>query len=156
MDKKEIVTNEELHKEIDLIQSCITRMANNSFMLKGWLLTLIIAFIALLPENISRFYICLIVLLIDLAFWYLDAFFIKQEKLYKWKYEWVITKRLEGNSEFLYNLNPYEKDMWLLDGSKKEKHEPYVIRAMITKSLIPIYGGIFLLDILLIIFKYHL
>jgi hypothetical protein len=156
MDKKEIVTNEELHKEIDLIQSCITRMANNSFMLKGWLLTLIIAFIALLPENINRFYICLIVLLTDLAFWYLDAFFIKQEKLFKWKYDWVITKRLEGKSDFLYNLNPYEKDMWLLDKNKKTKHEPYVIMEMINKSLIPLYGGIFLLDILLIAFKYHL
>lgn len=26
---------EEIHKEIDLIQSCISRMAQNSFMVKG-------------------------------------------------------------------------------------------------------------------------
>ena len=33
-DKK--ISIEEIHKEIDLIQSCITRMAQNSFMIKGW------------------------------------------------------------------------------------------------------------------------
>ena len=32
---------EEIHKEIDLIQSCISKMANNSFLIKGWLITLI-------------------------------------------------------------------------------------------------------------------
>ena len=32
---------EELHKEIDLIQGCINRMANNSFLLKGWLVSII-------------------------------------------------------------------------------------------------------------------
>lgn len=30
------VSIEEIHKEIDLIQSCITRMAQNSFMIKGY------------------------------------------------------------------------------------------------------------------------
>jgi len=27
---------EELHKEIDLVQGCINRMAQNSFHIKGW------------------------------------------------------------------------------------------------------------------------
>lgn len=30
----EEISIEEIHKEIDLIQSCITRMAQNSFMVK--------------------------------------------------------------------------------------------------------------------------
>jgi len=145
-----VLTNEALYKEIDLIQSCITRMVNNSFMLKGWLITLIIALIALLPNNINRHYLCGTILLMDLAFWYLDAFFTKLERLYRWKYEWVIVKRLEGNHEFLYNLNPYEKNMW---GDKKE---PCIVEVMLKSTpLLIIYGGIFLLDILLIIFKFH-
>jgi len=32
---------ENLLKEIDLIQSCIKRMAQNSFIVKGWMLSLI-------------------------------------------------------------------------------------------------------------------
>ena len=38
---------EEVHTEIDLIQTCITRMANNSFLIKGWMISLIAVIIAL-------------------------------------------------------------------------------------------------------------
>jgi hypothetical protein len=144
----------EMLKEIDLIQSCITRMANNSFLLKGWMLSLIIAFIALIPKDINRFYICIIVMAIDLAFWYLDAYYLKQERLFRWKYEWVIINRPLGIINNLYNLNPCCTDMWLPKDNKPRK-EPYVIKVMLTKSLIPLYGGIFISLLLLIIFKYH-
>jgi len=36
-----------MDKEIDLIQGVITRMANNSFLLKGWLISLIAIVLAL-------------------------------------------------------------------------------------------------------------
>ena len=40
-------TNKEnLHKEIDLIQECIKRMANNSFLLKGWTISLVAVVLA--------------------------------------------------------------------------------------------------------------
>ena len=39
MDKEEKIQIVELHKEIDLIQSCINRMAGNSFLLKGWVVS---------------------------------------------------------------------------------------------------------------------
>ena len=45
-DKKEI-----MYKEIDLIQNCITRMAQNSLMVKGWLISLVAVVFALLPEK---------------------------------------------------------------------------------------------------------
>lgn len=39
--------NDVLHKEIDLIQACITRMASNSFLLKGWAVSIIAVILAL-------------------------------------------------------------------------------------------------------------
>ena len=42
-----------LEKEIDLIQSCINRMAQNSFVVKGWLITLVTVILALLPEKVD-------------------------------------------------------------------------------------------------------
>ena len=47
----------EIHKEIDLIQSCITRMAQNSFMVKGWFVSLYAVVLALLPEKINLFFV---------------------------------------------------------------------------------------------------
>lgn len=44
---------EELHKEIDLVQGCINRMAQNSFHIKGWTVTIFAVVLALLPEKIA-------------------------------------------------------------------------------------------------------
>ena len=43
----------ERHKEIDLIQSCINRMAQNSFQVKGWTVALFAVILALLPEKVE-------------------------------------------------------------------------------------------------------
>lgn len=46
---KKNISTKELHKEIDLIQSCINRMSKNSFSCKSWNLTLIAGVFALTP-----------------------------------------------------------------------------------------------------------
>ena len=101
MDKEE-----KLHKELDLIQSCITRMANNSFMIKGWTLTLFVALITFfnlkdLPDVILIFALISVVFL----FSYLDAFYLWQERKYVQLYSDVIEKREKGNFTKLYSLS---------------------------------------------------
>lgn len=80
MGKKKKIQIEEIHKEIDLIQSCITRMAQNSFMIKGWFVSLYAVVLALLPEKINLFLLCTVLIMVNLMFWYLDAFFLRMEK----------------------------------------------------------------------------
>lgn len=129
----------ELHKEIDLIQSCINRMANNSFMCKRWLLSLIVAILALLPENINRKSICIIILLANLCFWWLDTYYLQQEKMFRWKYEWIIKNRPNGNMDYLYDLNPNNNQMWV----DHEKRDAYMFKIMLwNKCTTPMYGGI--------------
>ena len=83
-----------LEKEIDLIQSCINRMAQNSFIVKGWTITLVTLSLLVSSETIIDIkFIGLILLVMTFCFWYLDGFFMKTEKLYRWKYEWVIKNR---------------------------------------------------------------
>ncbi len=125
-----------LHKEIDLIQACINRMAQNSLSCKSWCLTLIAGAFALVPENINKWYICVVMLCVDLCFWVLDSFYLLQERLYRDKYEWVIKKRLEGNRDFLYDLDPNNENMYLEDKKRN------LMKVMISKSILPIYGGI--------------
>lgn len=128
-----------LEKEIDLIQSCIKRMAQNSFVVKGWLITLVTVILALLPENVNTRGICIIVLLATICFWYLDAFFLRLERLYRWKYEWVIAKRLK-TMDYCYDLDPMNENMWLPQKDGKSKKAPCVVRVMLTKSLTLLYG----------------
>lgn len=82
---------------------------------------------------------------IDLCFWWLDSFFLLQEQKYRDKYEWVIQKRLEGNEDFLYDLNPYNKNMNLQDKGRNQ------IKTAFSKTLLPMYGGIAILIIVFII-----
>ena len=127
-----------LNKEIDLIQGCINRMAHNSFIIKGWLISLIAVILTLLPEKFDIKALCFVGLLITICFWYLDGFFLKTEKLYRWKYEWVIIKRAETD-KWSYDLNPYNRNMWLLNKDGSEKKIPKVIKVMFSKTLLAIY-----------------
>lgn len=127
-----------IHKEIDLIQSCISRMAQNSFLLKGWLVSIAAVVIALLPQTFYIEKLCSIIIMLILCFWYLDGFILKLEKLYRRKYEWVIIERLKGNPDYLYNLDPYNEMMWI----KPIKKDITILNSMFSKTLIPFYGFI--------------
>ena len=71
----------ERHKEIDLIQSCINRMAQNSFQVKGWTVALFAVILALLPEKVestNKFFLGVVMLAVSVMFWYLDSFFLER------------------------------------------------------------------------------
>jgi hypothetical protein len=131
------ITTEELHKEIDLVQECITRMAQNSFAIKGWAVGIVTALIALSAERIELWALCLISIGILVVFWALDAFFLKMEKCYRFKYEWIIEVRLIGNHDKLYDLNPYNTAT-----RKADRKTPSVISVMFSKpcTLLLFYG----------------
>lgn len=69
---------EDIHKEIDLIQACITRMADNSFRLKELYVSLIsIAITVMLSQACDWLIVGLFLLGVTTVFWGLDAFFLK-------------------------------------------------------------------------------
>ena len=102
------ITNEELFKEIDLIQSCIERMARNSFMIKGWALTILAGFVAFLNDSVltSPWLVICGIIIPYLGFWYIDAYFLHTEKCYRKLYNWTIANRKIGNREYQYCLDP--------------------------------------------------
>lgn len=140
-----------LEKEIDLIQSCINRMAQNSFIVRGWAITLITFALALISKSIDIKLLCGILFVVAVCFWYLDAFFLKMERMYRWKYEWVIANR-QRNETSLFDLNPYNKDMWGQDKQGNERKEPRMILVMFSKTLIPIYVTLIVLEAVLFIY----
>ena len=102
------ISIEEIHKEIDLIQACITRMAQNSFMIKGWFVSIYAVILALLPEKVNIFLLCIALVAVNMIFWYLDGFFLSTEKIYRKIYDWVLEARTKNNRELMYQLNPGE------------------------------------------------
>ena len=87
-------------KEIDIIQDIIKRMAFNSFMIKGWAITLVVVTLLLKGTEKYQVWIAFIPLLV---FWFLDAYFLRQERMYRILYDWVINNRLK-TEEYLFDM----------------------------------------------------
>ncbi|MXZ98836.1 MAG: hypothetical protein F4076_00500 [Acidimicrobiaceae bacterium] len=87
-------------KHLELIQGVINRMAANSFRLKEWSVVLVSAILFLAAREDSG-EVALIGLLPVLVFWGLDAYFLRQERLYRALYDHV--RMLEPHEiDFIY------------------------------------------------------
>lgn len=69
-------------KYLEMIQQTIGRMASNSFLLKGWAVTLIAGIFALSSKDANKAYFLLAYLPI-LIFWGLDAYYLNLERKYR-------------------------------------------------------------------------
>src|SRR5215831_11819226 len=76
-------------KHLQLIQAVITRLAQNSFAYKGWAITLVAAIFALAVKEVRSPYLLIVALLPTIAFWGLDAYYLRQERLFRALYNAV-------------------------------------------------------------------
>ena len=75
-------------KHLELIQGIINRMASNSFMLKGWAVSLVSGIFVLASKDTDKLYF-LVAYIPVTVFWFLDAYYLFQERLYRSLYEKV-------------------------------------------------------------------
>lgn len=73
-------------KHLEFIQATITRMGTNSFLVKGWALTLAAGLLALSASRLS-WHLAAVGVLPLLCFWYLDCFFLRQERAFRRLYD---------------------------------------------------------------------
>lgn len=100
--------NEELFKEIDLIQGCIKRMASNSFLVKGWALSVFAGVTAITKgENLNNIALLICTTLVPfVCFWILDAYFLQTERRFRLMYSDHLEKKGKNDYCNLYDLNP--------------------------------------------------
>src|SRR5690242_13198261 len=79
-------------KHLEFIQSIVNRMASNSFLLKGWSVTLVAALFALAAKDSDKKYIVVAYFPV-LVFWILDAYFLSQERQFRKLYDAVRIKK---------------------------------------------------------------
>lgn len=114
-------------KHLELIQAVITRMANNSFLIKGWCLTLVAGLLALAGGEKGNTRLVFVAYLPVLLFWYLDAFFLQQERLFRKIYDY---KRQEPETDFA--ISP-------ADIPKEKKQVAGIFRIMFSQTLAIFY-----------------
>lgn len=79
-------------KHLEFLQSAIARQSNTSFVIKGWSLTIVSAFFGFSVAQRSVG-LSLVVYLPVLGFAWLDAYFVKQERLFRHLYEAAIAPK---------------------------------------------------------------
>lgn len=75
-------------KHLELVQGVISRMASNSFMLKGWAVTLVAGIFVLAGKDTDKLYF-LVAYVPIIVFWGLDGYYLLQERLYRSLYDKV-------------------------------------------------------------------
>lgn len=113
---------------LGFIQAIITRMGANSFLLKGWSVTLVAALCALAVKDADKSFMLLAYFPV-FVFWWLDGFFLHTEKLYRRLYEKVAAGEIPSDS-FTLNAKGLEDEVTSF------------ISVMFSKTLLPFHGVI--------------
>lgn len=89
---------EKVVKHLEMTQAVINRLGSNSFLLKGWSMTIIVTAMVLMARHDIQ-HPCLILSLIIpiLGFWILDGYFLRQERLFQKIYDEV---RCQSDTDF--------------------------------------------------------
>jgi hypothetical protein len=119
-------------KHLEFIQATIARLGTNSFLVKGWALTLGAGFLALSASQKSWAVAGAGVVPL-LCFWFLDAHFLRQERLYRRLYD--AARRADSTIEVLsMDVRPFRPDAPLR-------------RAVLSDTLSLFYGALLVADL---------
>lgn len=88
-------------KHLEFIQLVITRMNVNSFLLRGWSVTLVAALFAFAAKDTNIEYVIITYISTPL-FWILDGYYLSQERKYRDLYNKI---RKTPDSEIDYDMN---------------------------------------------------
>lgn len=111
---------------LGFIQGVINRMGNNSFLIKGWAITLVAGVLSLLATKGSGDFVYVLSAIV-IPFWVLDAFYLYQEKLYRKLYDKVASN---ANISKKFSMNAYEF----------KGEVDCLLRVMFSKTLLGYYG----------------
>jgi len=86
MHEKGVNMSDEKLKHLEFIQNVITRMNTNSFQIKGWTVTIVAAILALYASTKNSYFV-LAGMFPTLVFWFLDTYYLTQERKFRGLYD---------------------------------------------------------------------
>ena len=96
--------DERVVKHLELIQGVVNRLGSNSFLLKGWSMTVLVGGSLLMVRTKPDQPMLVLTLLVPvLGFWLLDAYFLWQERLFRAEYN-----RVRQQEETDFSMNPVQ------------------------------------------------
>jgi len=92
-------------KHLELIQNIVTRMNGNSFQIKSWTITLVSAIFAIYATSPNSYFI-LVSSFPAIMFWFLDAYYLQQERKFRGLYNDVAGVTEKPQAIKLFEMRP--------------------------------------------------
>lgn len=112
MANPENVFSDDVRHHLSFIQGVITRMNSNSFSMKGWMVAIVSALLAVYAANgdTSCSYLYIIAALVaDIIFCFLDAYYLKMEMQYRDLYDKV--RGNPDNTDFSMDASHFSRSL---------------------------------------------
>jgi hypothetical protein len=125
-----------MEKHLEFIQGVINRMSQNSFLVKGWTVTLVSALFALAAKDANQRFV-IIAYFPTIVFWLLDSYYLYQERLFRKAYDHTRKQQLTD-----YSLSTKDFDRGFSDWAN----------AAFSKTIILFYGIIIVTLLIVMIY----
>ena len=97
---------ERIVKHLEMTQAVMNRMGRNSFQLKGWSMTILVAAkVLIVRTDLPSPFLILALIFPIIGFWLLDGYFIRQERLFRHIYDDV---RKQPDTNFEMNVTKHK------------------------------------------------
>ncbi|WFB67461.1 hypothetical protein [Chryseobacterium sp. WX] len=136
--------SDKILKHLEFVQNTINRMSTNSFIIKGWAITLIGIIFGLnklegnylfeysdynLPVEI------VIIVLIILLFWFTNAYFLQQERRYIYIYSKTIEQFNTQNNNLILDMN-YKNYITPSNSNLTDQNRKIIIKAILSFCIV--------------------
>ena len=116
---------------MEFIQTVITRMNQNSFQIKGWMITIVSALLALYASSGKQIYI-LVAIVPTVIFWFLDTYYLQQERKFRGVYNDVAGLSPEDSR---VDVRDFEMPI-----QKYQCGRYCYFNVLISRTILPLYG----------------
>lgn len=129
-------------KHLEMIENIISRMANCSFLIKGWTLTIIAAVFGLAAKDSDIKFVIIAYIIIP-CFWWLDGFYLSQERKYRALYD-KVREREGTQSDFSMDIREFNngRNTWFCSIFSKTLNLFYISLVAIVLNNVCIYKSV--------------
>ena len=96
---------EEKQQHLEFIQNIVTRMNTNSFQIKGWMITIVSALLAIYASTQNAYFV-LTAIFPAVIFWFLDTYYLTQERKFRGLYNDVAGVSDNPHEIKIYEMRP--------------------------------------------------
>lgn len=127
-----------------MIQAVVGRLASNSFLIKGWTLTIAGAFFGFAVTR-NNGYLALVGVVPVTAFWLLDSYYLRAERLFRCLFEDV--RKADPDTELFFMGATSKQRITQL--SKKDRGQTRYSRVMFSTTLFCFYSALVVIAVVI-------